>query len=534
MKKKTFALRTKIALATLPLLLSSTFVGYRIYELSQTVDRRAARAVKMIETASDAELHMVQMSEALRGYLLDSTNKSEFERKKVADSEYVESAKNLAELVSDSKEISDLNNEMAKFDEEQLDRVENEVGGLISSGASNAVSFYLKTYMPLRAEQSARFQKLKGMVLKLSADTLSDIEQQKQKEGWIAIYFLIGSICCGLGFLALATGGSIKHISKEVELLTRSSTSLGSTCMTLGGASEVLSHSTKEQASAIQESVSALSEMASMIQQTAENAKRSLQSSVEVEERSHTGQEIMQRMTHSMGAIEQTNQSLQGIAQIIQTINVKAGVINDIVFKTQLLSFNASIEAARAGQYGKGFAVVAEEVGNLAQMSGNAAREIESLLTDSQKQVHSTLEAIKLRVSEGKVVSDESVRAFNEISSSIREVTTQIKNITDATSQQSVGIEQTEKALNQLDLMARKNADTAQTTLQSSETLKRLSGELMTASCSIMGAVSGSKKADALAQAGAAPVATSAHSPVGLHIVANDVSADDQDFKSAA
>ncbi|RYZ87541.1 MAG: hypothetical protein EOP04_11470 [Proteobacteria bacterium] len=48
-------------------------------------------------------------------------------------------------------------------------------------------------------------------------------------------------------------------------------------------------------------------------------------------------------------------------------------IINEIVFKTQLLSINASIEA---GQHGKGFAVPAGEVGNLAQMSGNAAKEI--------------------------------------------------------------------------------------------------------------------------------------------------------------
>ena len=55
------------------------------------------------------------------------------------------------------------------------------------------------------------------------------------------------------------------------------------------------------------------------------------------------------------------------------------------MFKTQLLSFNASIEAARAGQHGRGFAVVAEEVGHLAQTSGKAAEEIRNLLEKQSK-----------------------------------------------------------------------------------------------------------------------------------------------------
>ncbi|MHA0111674.1 methyl-accepting chemotaxis protein, partial [Klebsiella pneumoniae] len=80
---------------------------------------------------------------------------------------------------------------------------------------------------------------------------------------------------------------------------------------------------------------------------------------------------------------EDANSQLQSISNIIGEISAKTNIINDIVFKTQLLSFNASIEAARAGQHGRGFAVVAEEVGNLAQMSGNAAKEIRALLEDS-------------------------------------------------------------------------------------------------------------------------------------------------------
>ena len=73
---------------------------------------------------------------------------------------------------------------------------------------------------------------------------------------------------------------------------------------------------------------------------------------------------------------------------LISEIGNKTKVINDIVFQTKLLSFNASVEAARAGEHGKGFSVVAEEVGNLAHMSGNSAKEITQLLESSINRVN--------------------------------------------------------------------------------------------------------------------------------------------------
>ena len=88
----------------------------------------------------------------------------------------------------------------------------------------------------------------------------------------------------------------------------------------------------------------------------------------------------------------------------------KNEVMNSIAFKTQLLSFNASIEAARAGQYGKGFAVVAQEVGKLAEMSGRAAIEINKSIQETVKQVKKITSESKQNVVVGseasKITSD--------------------------------------------------------------------------------------------------------------------------------
>ena len=70
---------------------------------------------------------------------------------------------------------------------------------------------------------------------------------------------------------------------------------------------------------------------------------------------------------------------------IIQEIEDKTKAIDEIVFQTKLLSFNASVEAERAGEHGRGFSVVAQEVGNLAQLSGKSAAEINEILKRKYK-----------------------------------------------------------------------------------------------------------------------------------------------------
>ena len=96
---------------------------------------------------------------------------------------------------------------------------------------------------------------------------------------------------------------------------------------------------------------------------------------------------IMTHLVTSVETIQKSNEQLQDISEIIVQINSKTTVINDIVAKTELLSLNASIESARAGEQGKGFAVVAEEVGNLAKISGKSAKDIQDLITKSEEQV---------------------------------------------------------------------------------------------------------------------------------------------------
>jgi hypothetical protein len=254
------------------------------------------------------------------------------------------------------------------------------------------------------------------------------------------------------------------ELNKSIEHTSAISTSLSQS-------SKDLAFSAENQATAIQESVSALNEMSSMINQTTQIVQVAMETAEQVTSQTIEGQKVMQQMTQAMVAIQQANSQLQGLSKIISDISSKTNIINDIVFKTQLLSFNASIEAARAGQHGRGFAVVAEEVGNLAQMSGNAAREIETLLSESQHSVSDTLRTIQGKISEGNTISAEALDSFNKISTRIGEITEQVKSVIEATQQQELGIQQTTEAMKQIDISAQSTQQSSQKAYQTAEEL---------------------------------------------------------------
>jgi methyl-accepting chemotaxis protein len=207
-------------------------------------------------------------------------------------------------------------------------------------------------------------------------------------------------------------------------------------------------------------------------------------------ERTEDGNRVMERLASSTEAINQANVQLHEMVDIIGEISAKTSVINDIVFKTQLLSFNASIEAARAGQHGRGFAVVAEEFGNLAEMSGQAAKEIQSLLETSKKHVVELVDMTHQRVSDGQIVSKEALAIFNELSRETNQITRQIQRISEATREQQVGVQQTSTAMNQMDQAAQRNSLLAGDTLRSASDLSGQSRKLTSIMQGLLGLIS--------------------------------------------
>lgn len=122
-------------------------------------------------------------------------------------------------------------------------------------------------------------------------------------------------------------------------------------------------------------------------------------------------------------------------------------MIDEIAFQTNLLALNAAVEAARAGEQGRGFAVVASEVRNLAQRSGQAAKEIETLIGLSVSKVNS-----------GSALVGKAGDTMEEIVQSVSHVTSIIHEIASASEEQSRGIGQIALAVAEMDTVTQQNS----------------------------------------------------------------------------
>lgn len=316
----------------------------------------------------------------------------------------------------------------------------------------------------------------------------------------LSAYVILGSLIVGILAAIYIVNGLMKHIAEAIEVLSQSVHDVQNSSQKMGMVSKRLSAAVDKQASSITESAAAMDEISAMIKNNNSSAEHAIRRSEEAKSSANSGKETVGKMMNEVSAIsisydeiqKSIEKSIQDIKQIIQVISEiakKTEVINDIVFQTKLLSFNASVEAARAGEAGKGFAVVAEEVGNLAQMSGNASNEIASLLKASQDKVAKIASAItrditsivadgRGKVQSGTVVAEECLVELDKILQNVNDLDHSIREITGALAEQTSGVEEVNGALRHLDGATLESTDMSNRSKEASVELMKSSHRL--------------------------------------------------------
>ncbi len=298
-----------------------------------------------------------------------------------------------------------------------------------------------------------------------------------------------------------------------------------------------LSTASTEQAASLQETAASLDEINAMVMQNTESCVLSKAKSQESKTTAEYGQESVRRMSTAMEQIsaqnsqivsemETNNKEIREVIKVIAEIEEKTRVINDIVFQTKLLSFNASVEAARAGEHGKGFSVVAEEVGNLAEMSGKAAKEISDLLSSSLKNVEAIINTstskVERLINDGKSRIEEGIRTVKESETSLIKILENVSSVNEmmegiaaASQEQNLGLQEISKAMGQLDAVTQSNSVISVKTSNATVKLNDQAGSLKSAAASLLQLVEGAKSNHSPAAPTAAVSSTPAKAKVG-------------------
>lgn len=306
----------------------------------------------------------------------------------------------------------------------------------------------------------------------------------------IAIIIAIG-ISLSIGFRQLVK--IIFPVRRIVSSLSEEAGKLTSTAENLSSASLQLASSGQTQSSSVHQTATAMTQMNEMISKTSESAANSSSLAEETKTIAEEGLKELQHLNQSMQEISeaqvQTQMTLDEnlhkmveVTNIISKISEKTKVINEIVFQTKLLSFNASVKAARAGDAGKGFAVVAEEVGNLAQMSGTAALEISQIVSNSNQQVISLTDSIKTDLStvidkvknsveSALTHSTSSLEKLNQVVAIATKSSEMSKTISEANAEQSKGSEEATAALRVMETTSHEMANVVAKTEKHAESL---------------------------------------------------------------
>jgi len=321
------------------------------------------------------------------------------------------------------------------------------------------------------------------------------------KSAMTYFYWTLGVVFLGVFALASWAG---RRLSLTVENITNALASnavnVGDAATQFAAGATQLSSAAVQQSSSLQEVVATVDEINSMIQRNAEAAQKSKEYSGRSKNSAEQGRQTIDSMALAISEIENnntdlsqqmknSNEELSEITKMIQLISSKTKVIDDIVFQTKILSFNASIEAARAGEYGKGFAVVASEIGNLAQMSGGAAKEIAEMLHKSVVRVESIVDSTKAKTDKLVMSNEEKINfgsetakqcknALNEILEEVRLTDQLITEIAAASKEQSAGVSQITLAIGQLEEVANQNSSIAQTSAATSSQMREQTASL--------------------------------------------------------
>ena len=247
-------------------------------------------------------------------------------------------------------------------------------------------------------------------------------------------------------------------VSEFLSMIVESGKKLNNDTTILSTSANRLSSSANEQAASLEETAAAVEEITSIVKSSVQKVYQMSTLANELQVSSKDGETLALKTTRAMDDIDSQ----------VKSINDAITVIDQIAFQTNILSLNAAVEAATAGEAGRGFAVVAAEVRNLAARSAEAAKEIKGIVASATS-----------KANEGKVIANNMISGYTILNTKINETISLIEDVSQASREEEKGIIQINDAVNALDQATQVNANSATTISGLANEVSKLSDTLL-------------------------------------------------------
>lgn len=268
----------------------------------------------------------------------------------------------------------------------------------------------------------------------------------------------------------------IGQVKQSSEQMAAFSVELSASAEQTSDASEHIASVTLEVASGSDDQVRTIVEtsdvvnhMVQDVQTIARNSTNVSEATIQAEQLSVDGNDIIITAVQQMNSIQTSIGSLSNVISGLGERSAEIGqiveVITGIAAQTNLLALNAAIEAARAGEHGKGFAVVSEEVRKLAEESSVSAQRISELITGIQTETNRAVDSMQFTTNEVETgINNVNIagESFKKIQHAINEVSVQIQGVSSSVQQMVTGVNQMTKSMEQINGIAQSSAEGTQ------------------------------------------------------------------------
>lgn len=347
------------------------------------------------------------------------------------------------------KSVMDLNNDLVNLNllhDNTIQSAKNDLSAIIA--IEKIAEQASLGFVSVRVHAEAGSQELKNAITSINRmfEAFEDIFSQANSilvsysRSNYTINVTVGQYGGEVGGLLLSLKALGESTGDFIALISNNGKELSSGSQVLNISSESLSTSANEQAASLEQTAAAVEELTSNISANSQKATEMASLARETEQAANDGKSLADTTVLSMNEISKATQS----------INEAVSIIENIAFQTNILSLNAAVEAATAGDAGKGFAVVAQEVRNLANRSAEAAQQIKVLA-----------ELANTKSKDGLQISENMMKGFDLINHKISLTTELVQDVANGSREQMIGINQINTAVSQLDQITQQNAQNA-------------------------------------------------------------------------